>query len=413
MVRSRSVRIGYRAGGVLAVALALFAPRTSHAAANGRSYETVVRDQRSGARQTVTLWIPHGIGAVRGALCDFRDASFVEREDYQRLAVSWRFALLGGELDPGGDLPASLGEALRQLADRSGNGEVQHLPLAHLGGGWTALGLARAMPERTLAVAMAGSVHERMFDGADPNASLAEVPVLLVSAVRDAPSEQRLARFAQQAEDRRLPWTVAPQFAPDVTGDDARKMIWPFLANAIEARLPRRGDCRRQPFQLSAVSADDAWYGDSSRWYTTWTSIRPAVDRTAARDAARRAWLLDEQVASIWRSYVARSPETRVEVRRSADAPSNLIVRLTGSYPRELRAVQFYTGKTLLGEVPDPPFELTTDRLRFGVHAVYAVTLTVEQERAVTRPLLLFDAHVVEPKDGAPGAVDAGLTGDS
>ena len=355
--------------------------------------ETTLNDPRQKEPIPVKIWVPDGVKVLRGAIVQGLYDGLVRRSDYQLLARSLDFALVGGMMRKNERL---LPAALKDFAARSGHPEIEHFPLVTMGfsaGGGVAIRFAAILPDRVVAVVSNGNPGVG-FNIDDPAlaAAMRRIPVLTVNGSKDpfvdydkAPERYWHNAHHTRIRKERLEWGLAMQWGKGHDYANTNALAWPFIEHAIRYRVGDR-TAVSGPVKLRDYPEKDGWLGDVETWETNWATIRPFSEEQAGR--VTNTWLLDEHVACVWRAFVSKDPKVSVTVEPDAKAAGRHVVRAAGDFPADLKKVEFYDGKVLLGEAAAAPYEVTTDKLARGVCSVYAVCLCAGEKRVATNPVL-------------------------
>lgn len=175
-----------------------------------------------------------------------------------------------------------------------------------------------------------------------------------------------------------------------------------YLDRCIRVRLPQELPPAGQPVKLKPVSFKDGWVGDFQP-ISEWNPIANANSEDAA-SFDHPSWLPDAYAAATWRSYHSAEPDIKmteplIPYGRSkrgpkmglgyggyfpADQPLSLSAETTGDYEK----VEFYDGDKLLGTADAAPWTIDGVRLQSGLHAVYAVGVKADGQRAASNPAM-------------------------
>jgi len=353
-------------------------------------FSTTVK-ARNGKDQTLRMWIPPGTKVVRGAIMQGRWDGLVTKGQYRKLAALWEFALIGGMMQHGDDYSVSIPAALKDLAEKSGHPEIEHIPFVTMGfsnGGWWAVNVAKKMPERTIAVAvcampgLSGAEHNP-----DARAAMQTVPVMQVNGASDGATHDWVRNedpTFPKLRKNELPWTLAMQWKTKHKYGATNSLAFPFLQEAIRMRLPEDADARKGPVTLIPLDPEEVWMGDSRTWRNKNASIEP-VTADSLSDP-RMVWLLNESVARDWRAFQSLNRvEIRVNVKQEEDGTVHL--HLEGEL-KDITGVRYYNGKTKLGE-GSAAESVSLGVLNPGVYSFHA-DLDLGNDQQIVTPLRLY-----------------------
>src|SRR5262249_57010398 len=103
----------------------------------------------------------------------------------------------------------------------------------------------------------------------------------------------------QRPKGARGGWMAVQGAGHEFAGQEVLAM--PMLDAAVRLRYPADGDVRTGPVKLKSVDLESGWVADNTTWKSGLTTITPA--RKFKGDVARSSWLLNEDVAYIYRAY--------------------------------------------------------------------------------------------------------------
>jgi len=372
------------------------------ARADGKLYETSLKDPRRGKDQAIKLWIPEGVDVVRGAICQPNYAGLTERKDYQAFARDLGFALLGAALDRKGDMAHAVRTALKEFAAEARRPELEHLPIVASGfsaGGGMAIRLAYEMPERTIAVWSNGNPGVGMPIDRDPERlkAYAQIPTLTVNGSRDpfvdydkAPERYWHRAHHPPIRAARLEWGLAMQWGKGHDYGATNDLAWPFVAEVVRLRLPADHDPRTGPPKLRPIPEEQGWLANIATWESNFAEIAP-FDETRAKDP-NWTWLPSKSIAWLWRGFVAHHPPARLEAALEPGDGAKLTLRLQGDLPENVRKVDFYRGDELIATTSAAPHQVATGAMSRTWDAAIAVLTLADGSQLATRPLLRIRA---------------------
>ncbi len=345
---------------------------------------------RNGKEQSLRMWIPPETEVVRGAIIQGRWNGLVNRGQYRQLARMWDFALIGGMMEHGDAYETSIPLALKDLAEKSGHPEIEHVPFITMGfsnGGWWAVNVARVLPERTIAVAvcampgLSGAGHHPEY-----RAAMQRVPVMQVNGASDGATHDWMRKedpTFPKLRKHELPWSLALQWNTKHKYGATNSLAFPFLQEAIRLRLPEDADAREGPPQLRPIDPDAVWMGDSRTWRSRYAEIAPATE-DGLQDP-KQVWLLNENVAFHWRAFQSihlLPQQVSVEVTEE----QGLLLNLDGDI-QGIESITFFHGAQVLGTA-DEGTSIEIQDLEPGVYSIHAELIFDNSTKKVTSPAL-------------------------
>ena len=112
----------------------------------------------------------------------------------------------------------------------------------------------------------------------------------------------------------------------------------PMLDAAVRLRYPADADVRMGPIKLKPADLDSGWVADNTTWTNGLTAITPT--RKFAGDVARSSWLLNEDIAFIYRAC------------STLDRP----LKITSPDPMSAKSQVFEAGAAVAIQVDDSAF---------------------------------------------------------
>jgi hypothetical protein len=141
-------------------------------------------------------------------------------------------------------------------------------------------------------------------------------------------------------------------------------LIFLHFQHALDQRLPKS--------ELLQVNQARAWLADNSTWKDGITKIFPAVGFKG--DATRLSWLLDEDVAYVYRGVATYGSTLQLAlandhgVQHFANEP--VVLDCTGFGSDKWKSIALYDGAKRLAKVPPEKPRITLKSLqRLGAHA--------------------------------------------
>jgi hypothetical protein len=342
------------------------------------------------------LWVPHLERPVRGLViwgngANLDNRHYALRQDFQAVAAANDLAVIGTGFMRSG-IAAGEGdrilEGLKALAEASGHRELNTVPIffmGHSNGGGMASGFNNWMPSR---VAGYISSHGVGASRDAANQMLANPGVLTAGEVdrKVNPSAIESAFVALRSKGAHIS-LVVEQGEDHPVGAGAIPLFLLTLQHVIERRLPRTTET------LRPVDERDAWLADNSTWKDGITKIFPAADVPwqpsqsmklefldghlnfkALSESVRMSWLLDKDVAYVYRGIATYSNPFKLERaggHNSAYLSSESITLECSTFGSEhWTSIRVYDGAQVLGEISPAHSGLTIPaHQKPGAHA--------------------------------------------
>jgi hypothetical protein len=330
------------------------------------------------------LVVPEGLAVVRGILVvgpyaggDSRD--YHEQVWYREFLKLHGFAFLGAANYYLRDYAVMQG-AIKQFAADTNHPELVNAPYAatgfSAGGGFTRL-LMRADPDKVIAGVVVGSTMKLPGPLTDAHR---RVPMCVINGdLEHEPGEA--GGMAKQlepvlAEQRpkgaRWGWMAVEGVGHEFAGQEVLAM--PILDAAVRLRYPADGDVRKGPVKLKTVELESGWVADNTTWKSGLTAIRPA--KQFKGDVAKSSWLVNEDVAFIYRAYSTHdrplkitSPDPMTARDKVCDAGSSVTIVVDDSKFAAWKKLELYDGATKVGERTNRPARFMVKDLKTGYHA--------------------------------------------
>jgi hypothetical protein len=155
-------------------------------------------------------------------------------------------------------------------------------------------------------------------------------------------------------------------------GQEALAM--PLLDAAVRLRYPADGDVQKGPLKLKPVDPKSGWIADNTTWKSGLTAITPAKEFKG--DLAKSSWLLNEDVALIYRAYATynrplkiTSPHNESARDQVLDAGSSVSIDVDDSRFAGWTKLELYDGARKLLELTKGPAKFAVKDLKAGYHA--------------------------------------------
>jgi hypothetical protein len=167
-------------------------------------------------------------------------------------------------------------------------------------------------------------------------------------------------------------WMAVPGIGHERNGQEVLAM--PMLDAAVQLRYPAEGDVRKGQVKLKPVDPDSGWIADNTTWKSGLTAIAPTRDFKGR--IARSSWLLNEDVAFIYRAYATYNRPLQITSPRNTsaqdlvlDAGSGVRIGVDDSRFAGWKKLELYDGANKVGERTKGPAEFAVKDLKAGYHA--------------------------------------------
>ena len=330
------------------------------------------------------LVVPDELAVVRGILLvppysggDSRD--YHQQAWYREFLNLHGFAFLGAKGFYLNDYKV-FQNALKQLATDAKHPELVNAPYATTGfsaGGGTARRLLMADPDRLIAAVIVGSTLKL---SGKPEAANLGTPVCVINGdLEHEPGEAGgMARALEPVLAEYRPkgalwgWMAVQGIGHEMAGQEVLAM--PILDAAVRLRYPADEDVRKGPMKLKPVELESGWVADNTTWNSGLTTIAPAKDFKGR--IAKSSWLLNEDIAFIYRAYATHdwplkitSPSNMSAKDEVFDTGSGVTIRVDDSKFAGWKKLELYDGAKKVGELAKGPAEFTVKDLKAGYHA--------------------------------------------
>jgi hypothetical protein len=273
-----------------------------------------------------------------------------------------------------------LRKALKQLAADSKHPELVNAPYATTGfsaGGGTARRLLMADPDMLIAAVIVGSTLK--LNG-KPMAANLGTPVCVINGdLEHEPGEAGgMARSLEPVLAEYRPkgalwgWMAVQGVGHEFAGQEVLAM--PILDAAVRLRYPADGDVWKGPVKLKRVDPKSGWIADNTTWKSGLTKIAAAKDFKG--DISKSSWLLNEDLAFIYRAYSTydrplkiTSPDAMSAKGEVWDVGSSVVIRIDDTKFAGWKKLELYDGAKKVDELAKGPAEFTVKDLKAGYHA--------------------------------------------
>jgi hypothetical protein len=336
------------------------------------------------AGKTLRLTVPEGLAVVRGILVVGPGAGGDSRDLYHE--VWYRefthlhdFAFLGTHAFSSHAANFRVMQnALRQLAVDSRHPELVHAPYVATGfsaGGGFASRLLVEAPDKVIASVIVGS--RLNLTNITPTAAHLGTPACIINGEHEdggmAPVVVPvLAEY--RPKGALWGWMAVPGGGHERNGQEV--LAVPMLDAAVRLRYPADGDVRKGPVKLKPVAPESGWVADNTTWKSGLTAITPA--RNFKGDIARSSWLLNEDIAFIYRAYATCNRPLQITSPRNTpgnardlvwDAGSSVTIGVDDSRFAGWKKLELFDGAKKVGELGKGPAEFAVKDLKAGYHA--------------------------------------------
>jgi hypothetical protein len=336
------------------------------------------------AGKTLRLTIPEGLAVVRGILVVGPGAGGDSRDLYHE--VWYRefmhlhdFAFLGTHaFSSHAENVRVMQNALKQLAVDSKHPELVHAPYVATGfsaGGGFASRLLVEVPDKVIASVIVGS--RLNLTGITPTAAHLGTPACIINGEHEdggmaAVVVPVLARY--RPKGALWGWMAVPGIGHERNGQDV--LAVPMLDAAVRLRYSADADVRKGPVKLKSVDPRSGWIADNTTWKSGLTTIAPARDFKG--DLAKSSWLLNEDLAFVYRAYATHNRPLEITSPRNTpdnardlvwDAGSTVTIGVDDSRFAGWKKLELYDGAKKVDELAKGPAEFTVKDLKAGYHA--------------------------------------------
>jgi len=344
-----------------------------------RLYHSYDYEERSeNSLKQVRLSIPDGLTTVRGILVVSNPGGGDSRALYQEgwyeaFLYLHGFAFLGAKgFNSHKESVQVMQNALQKIASDSHHPELINVPYATAGfsaGGGFASRLTVELPDRVIAsVPICARLN---LTGITPAASLLHTPVLIISGGNEKfePVVEPVLK-TYRPKGALYGWMTVQNGGHARYGQEVLAM--PMLDAAVRLRYPTEGDARKGPIKLRSLPLDSGWVADNTSWQSGLTRIAPVGKFQG--DIGKSSWLLNQDIAFIYRAYATYTPLLTITSPTSGasnvlDPGANVMITVDASKLPHWRKLEFYDGAHKLGEIAQGPTKFMAANLSPGYHA--------------------------------------------
>jgi hypothetical protein len=352
----------------------------------------------------IKLWVPPQAGPVRGVFISGHGGgggdsrSFARDENIRALAVRLGFAVAGLHNFPGRRVYTEgapvFFRALDAFAALGEHPELAHVPFVIYGssnGGATTYGFVNYAPQR--AICFVANVSAGGAPEVPVNDAL-KVPGIFIMGQYDALIGERginrTREMMEYARSKGARWSWAVELKGHEDGNSF-DLYMKLVEQSVLLRMPAGADPRKGPVRLKEIGEKEGWLVDQDGWETGFTRIAAYQDYSG--DRSRAGWVLNENMACVYRGLATHDHPITVSVREfdptfNPNTDPGTMYSLGGpvSDPGEeislvcqteglpgWEKVEFFNGADPLGEVLAPADAVIRTRLD-GSCLVYCIT---------------------------------------
>jgi hypothetical protein len=335
---------------------------------------------------SLRLTMPEGLAVVRGILvvgpyagADSRDLyrevwhrEFMHLHDFAFLGAYWPHSSHA-------ECYMAMQNALKQLAADSKHPELVNAPYVATGfsaGGGFASRLVVENPDKVIASVIVGS-RLKLTD-ITPTAAHLGTPACIINGEKEHVENEEggmaavvapvLAEF--RPKGALWGWMAVPGIGHEIAGQEVLAM--PMLDAAVRLRYPADGDVQKGPLKLKPIDPKSGWIADNTTWKCGLTAIAHARDFKG--DIAKSSWLLNDDVAFIYRAYSTYDRPLKIaspltDRDQVWDAGASVSITVDDSGFAGWKKLELYDGARKVDELAKGPAEFTVKDLKAGYHA--------------------------------------------
>ncbi len=339
----------------------------------------------------VSVWIPDGLKAVRGAICNPFSKGDKVSGHWQAACRHWQFAYVQVDFDAvKKDEFELLFTGLNDLAAKIGRPELKHVPLCYTGmsrGGGMSMQLAELQPERTIA-----SVPVCLEVGPASTATR-NIPVLTIFGEKDGSQMAKLLEKLPTQRADSAQWSIAVQWNRKHEFGQANNLSFVFLDDVIAQRLPPDFTIG-EPVRLREIPEKSGWLGDVGSWNKDGKRPSIASFEDYRTERANACWFPSQRVAVTWQAFVSASKQVKLSSPAGLGDGQTFISLAAGkAIPVEVllateidpETVELWNGTKRLAERKSAPWEFEV-KLPPGIHALYAISRGSRVSEECSRP---------------------------
>lgn len=363
--------------------------RTEYTLKTPRSRDPVLGGSKD--KVSFTVWVPAGVKAVRGGICNPFSKGDPASKHWQAACRHWGFAYVQVDFDAvKKDEFGLLKTALTDLAKQSGRPELEHLPLCFTGmsrGGGMSVQLAELMPERTIA-----AVPVCLEVGPESDATR-RVPMITVFGEKDGSQMQKLLDKLPAGREQDARWGIAAQWNRKHEFGQANNLSFVFFDDVIARRVPKDAPADK-PVKLADIPLEGGWLGDTGTWGKDGRRPTIAAWKEFTGDREKACWFPSGRTAAVWRAFVGATKDVTItEPAGLGDGQAFALHSVKGPIAVKLglaaglqpEAVELWDGDVRLAEKKASPWSFEA-ALKPGIHTLYAVVRPAGREPLTSRP---------------------------
>lgn len=195
-------------------------------------------------------------------------------------------------------------------------------------------------------------------------------------------------------------WMAVQGVGHEFAGQEVLTM--PMLDAAVHLRYPADADMTKGPIKLKPVELESGWVADNTTWTSGLTATTPA--KKFKGEVAKSSWLLNEDIAFIYRAYSTRdrplkitSPSHEAAKSEVFDTGGFVTIKVDDSKFAGWKKLELYDGATKVGELTEGKVEFTVKDLKAGYHAFSVLGTDRKGNTRPSNPVLVV---VRKPADG-------------
>jgi hypothetical protein len=365
------------------------------------------------AGKAVRLTVPEGLAVVRGILVVGPWSGGDSRELYREVWYGefmhlHDFAFLGAQsFSSHTENFKVMRNALKQFAEDSKHPELVNAPYVTTGfsaGGGFASRLLVEDPDKVIASVIVGS--RLNLTGIKPTAAHLGTPACIINGEHehDKGEGDGMAAVVEPVLAEHRPkgalwaWMAVTGIGHERDGQEVLAM--PMLDAAVRLRYPADGEVRNGPVKLKSIDPESGWIADNTTWKSSLTVIAPAKDFKGK--LAKSSWLLNEDVAFIYRAYATYDRALKITSPRNDrdqvwDAGSNVTIVVDDSHFAGWKKLELYDGATMVHELEKGRPEFTVKDLTTGYHAFSVLGTDGRGNMRPSNPVLVVVRKMAAP----------------
>jgi hypothetical protein len=187
-------------------------------------------------------------------------------------------------------------------------------------------------------------------------------------------------------------WMAVPGAGHETVGQQVLAM--PILDAAVRLRYPANADVRKGPVKLKPVDPKSGWIASNTTWKSGLTAIAPAKEFQG--DLAKSSWLLNENIAFIYRAYSTYDRPLRITSQHEQtgrdevwEAGSSVTISVDDTRFAGWKKLELYDGAKKVSEVKQGRAEFTVNDLKTGYHAFSVLGTDDKGDVRTSNPVLV------------------------